>query len=265
MLELSITTNIPEKVGKLALLTDLQFRYAVAQAMTDSAKAGQKAITDSMSRYIDRPTPFTQRSTYVSFANPNRLRAEVGFKGAFPTSSGTGYFAGGGARGGSGTPAGKYLSAMARGGDREPKRGERMLRARGLIRGSQYIVPNRKGGWPGDPYGNVPRGTYTLMYSQLKAFSESGFGANDNGSARSRSKRETVGGFFMSRSGRAILYRPPGGDSRDVETAFMVLDDAPNHERRFPIVRILNEEVQREYPRLIKSSLEAELRRAGFG
>jgi hypothetical protein len=50
-----------------------------------------------------------------------------------------------------------------------------------------------------------------------------------------------------------------------VETAFMVLDDAPNHERRFPIVRILNEEVQREYPRLIKSSLEAELRRAGFG
>jgi hypothetical protein len=263
MLELSITTNIPEKVGKLALLTDLQFRHAVAQAMTDSAKAGQKAITDSMSRYIDRPTPFTQRSTYVSFANPNRMRAEVGFKGAFPTSSGTGYFAGGGARGGSGTPAGKYLSAMARGGDREPKRGERMLRARGLIRGSQYIVPRRD--WQTDPYGNVHRGTYTLMYSQLKAFGQSGFGANASNSARSRRKRETAGQFFMSRSGRAILYRPPGGGSRDVETAFMVLDDAPNHERRFPIVRILNEEVARECPRLIKSSLEAELRRAGFG
>jgi hypothetical protein len=263
MLELSITTNIPEKLGKLALLTDLQFRYAVAQAMTDSAKAGQKAITDSMSRYIDRPTPFTQRSTYVSFANPNRLSAEVGFKGAFPTSKGTGFFVGGGARGGSGTPAGRYLSAMSRGGDREPKRGERMLRSRGLIKGSQYIVPRRD--WQTDPYGNVHRGTYTLMYSQLKAFGQSGFGANASNSARSRRKRETAGQFFMSRSGRAILYRPPGGDSRDVETAFMVLDDAPNHERRFPIVRILNEEVSREYPRLIKSSLEAELRRAGFG
>jgi hypothetical protein len=247
MLELSITTNIPEKVGKLALLTDLQFRYAVAQAMTDSAKAGQKAITDSMSRYIDRPTPFTQRSTYVSFANPNRMRAEVGFK-QFATK---------------GTPAGKYLSAMARGGDRSHKRSESVLRGAGAIGRGQYIVPRRE--WQGDPYGNVPRGTMTMVLSQLRAFNTAGATLNASNSARSRRKRETAGQFFMSRSGRAILYRPPGGDSRDVETAFMVLDDAPNHERRFPIVRLLNEEIDRTYPRLIRSSLEAELRRAGFG
>lgn len=247
MLELSITTNIPEKVGKLALLTDLQFRYAVAQAMTDSAKAGQKAITDSMSRYIDRPTPFTQRSTYVSFANPNRMRAEVGFK-QFATK---------------GTPAGKYLSAMARGGDRSHKRSETILRNAGAIGRSQYIVPRRE--WQGDPYGNVPRGTMTMVLSQLRAFNTAGATLNASNSARSRRKRETAGQFFMSRSGRAILYRPPGGDSRDVETAFMVLDDAPNHERRFPIVRILNEEVDRTYPRLIETSLRKELARAGFG
>ena len=249
MLELSITTNIPEKIGKLALLTDLQFRYAVAQAMTDSARAGQKAITDSMSRYIDRPTPFTQRSTYVSFANPNRLSAEVGFK----------QFAA------KGTPAGKYLSAMARGGDRSHKRSESVLRYAGAIGQDQFIVPNREGGWPGDPYGNVPRGTMTMMLSQLKAFGGSLSYMNASGSARSQRKRAQAGQFFMSRSGRAILYRPPGGDSREVEVAFMVLDDAPNHERRFPIVRILNEEVDRTYPQLIRSSLERELKRAGFG
>lgn len=247
MLDLKITTNIPEKVGKLALLTDLQFRYAVAQAMTDSAKAGQKAITDSMSRYIDRPTPFTQRSTYVSFANPNKLRAEVGFK-QFATK---------------GTPAGKYLSAMARGGDRSHKRSESVLRGAGAIGRGQYIVPRRE--WQGDPYGNVPRGTMTMVLSQLKAFNTAGATLNASNSARSRRKRETAGQFFMSRSGRAILYRPPGGDSRDVETAFMVLDDAPNHEKRFPIVRLLNEEIARSYPRHIRSSLERELRRAGFG
>ena len=247
MLELQITTNIPEKIGKLALLTDLQFRYAVAQAMTDSAKAGQKAITDSMSRYIDRPTPFTQRSTYVSFANPNRMRAEVGFK----------QFAA------KGTPAGVYLSAMARGGDRPAKRSEGVLRRGGVIRSSQYIVPRRE--WQGDPYGNVPRGTMTMVLSQLRAFTAAGATLNASNSARSRRKRETAGQFFMSRSGRAILYRPPGGDSREVETAFMVLDDAPNHEKRFPIVRLLNEEIDRTYPRLILSSLERELRRAGFG
>jgi hypothetical protein len=247
MLELSITTNIPEKVGKLALLTDFQFRYAVAQAMTDSAKAGQKAITDSMSRYIDRPTPFTQRSTYVSFANPNRMRAEVGFK-QFATK---------------GTPAGKYLSAMARGGDRSHKRSESVLRGAGAIGRGQYIVPRRE--WQGDPYGNVPRGTMSMVLSQLKAFGGSLSYMNASNSARSRRKRETAGQFFMSRSGRAILYRAPGGGSRDVETAFMVLDDAPNHERRFPIVRLLNEEIDRTYPRLIRSSLQSELRRAGFG
>jgi hypothetical protein len=247
MLELSITTNIPEKIGKLALLTDLQFRYAVAQAMTDSAKAGQKAITDSMSRYIDRPTPFTQRSTYVSFANPNRMRAEVGFK-QFATK---------------GTPAGKYLSAMARGGDRSHKRSESVLRGAGAIGRGQYIVPRRE--WQGDPYGNVPRGTMSMVLSQLKAYQGSLSYMNASNSARSRRKRETAGQFFMSRSGRAILYRPPGGDSRDVETAFMVLDDAPNHERRFPIVRLLNEEIDRTYPRLIRDYLRDELRRAGFG
>ena len=247
MLELSITTNIPEKIGRLALLTDLQFRYAVAQAMTDSARAGQKAITDSMSRYIDRPTPFTQRSTYVSFANPNRLSAEVGFK----------QFAA------KGTPAGKYLSAMARGGDRSHKRSESVLRGAGAIGRGQYIVPRRE--WQGDPYGNVPRGTMSMVLSRLKAYQGSLSYMNASGSARSQRKRAQAGQFFMSRSGRAILYRPPGGDSREVEVAFMVLDDAPNHERRFPIVRILNEEIDRTYPQLIRSSLERELKRAGFG
>jgi len=247
MLELSITTDIPEKVGKLALLTDLQFRYAVAQAMTDSAKAGQKAITDSMSRYIDRPTPFTQRSTYVSFANPNKLRAEVGFK-QFATK---------------GTPAGKYLSAMARGGDRSQKRSETILRNAGAIGRSQFIVPRRE--WQSDPYGNVHRGTMTMVLSQLRAFNTAGATLNASNSARSRRKRETAGQFFMSRSGRAILYRAAGGGSRDAETAFMVLDDAPNYERRFPIVRLLNEEIDRSYPRLIETSLRKELARAGFG
>jgi hypothetical protein len=247
VIELTLTTNIPEKAGKLALLTDLQFRYAVAQAMTDSAKAGQKMIESSMSRYIDRPTPFTVNSTYVSFANPNRMRAEVGFK-QFATK---------------GTPAGKYLSAMAKGGDRSQKRSETILRSAGAIGRGQYIVPRRE--WQGDPYGNVPRGTMTMVLSQLKAFNTAGATLNASNSARSRRKRETGGQFFMSRSGRAILYREPGGGRDGTETAFMVLDDAPNHERRFPIVRLLNEEIDRTYPRLIRSSLERELRRAGFG
>jgi hypothetical protein len=247
VIELKLSTDIPQKVGRLALLTDLQFRFAVAQAMTDAAKAADSKIRNDMSRYIDRPTPFTAKSTYVTFANPNRMRAEVGFK-QFATK---------------GTPAGKYLSAMARGGDRSHKRSETILRMAGAIRSGQYITPLR--GWQGDPYGNVPRGTMSMVLSQLKAYGGSLSYMNASGSARSQRKRQTAGQFFMSRSGRAILYRAPDGGRDSTETAFMVLDDAPNHERRFPIVRLLNEEVAREYPRLIESSLRKELARAGFG
>jgi hypothetical protein len=248
MIELKLTTDIPAKAGKLALLTDLQFRFAVAQAMTDAAKAGDRKIRSDMSRYIDRPTPFTVNSTYISFANPNRMRAEVGFK----------QFAA------KGTPAGKYLSAMARGGDRSHKRSETILRLAGAIGPDQYITPSKENGWAGDPYGNLPRGTYTMMISQLKAFGGSLSYLNASNSKRSQRKRARAGQFFMSRSGRAILYRSPGGGRDNTETAFMVLDQAPNHERRFPIVALLNAEVAREYPRLIKSSLEKELARAGF-
>jgi hypothetical protein len=248
MIELTLTTDIPAKAGKLALLTDLQFRFAVAQAMTDAAKAGDKKIRSDMSRYIDRPTPFTVNSTYVSFANPNRMRAEVGFK----------QFAA------KGTPAGKYLSAMARGGDRSHKRSETILRLAGAIGPSEYITPSKENGWAGDPYGNVPRGTYTMMISQLKAFGGSLSYLNASNSKRSQRKRARAGQFFMSRSGRAILYRSPGGGRDNTETAFMVLDQAPNHERRFPIVKLLNEEVARAYPRLIMSSLQRELASAGF-
>ena len=59
---------------------------------------------------------------------------------------------------------------MARGGDRSQKRSETVLRLAGAIGPSEYITPNKEGGWAGDPYGNVPRGTYTMMISQLKAF-----------------------------------------------------------------------------------------------
>lgn len=246
MLDIQLTTDLPQKIGKLVLLTDMQFRYAVANAMTTVAKAGQQKIKDDMARYIDRPTPFTVNSTYVSFANPNKLRAEVGFK-QFATK---------------GTPAGKYLSAMARGGDRSHKRSEGVLRRAGAIGSSQYIVPRRD--WQGDPFGNVPRGTMSMVLSQLKAYRGDLASLNASNSERSRRKRETAGQFFMSPSRRAILYRAPGAPRSAIETAFMVLDDAPNHERRFPIVSILNQEVARVYPQAIRSSLSNELRRAGF-
>jgi hypothetical protein len=252
MLDITLDTNLPNQIGKLALLTDRQFRFAVAQAMTDAALAAQAKLKADMPSYIDRPTPFTENSTYVSFANPNRLTAEVGFK----------FF-------GAKNPAGQYLNPLARGGDRKAKPSEWVLRYGGVIKRDQFVVPLPS--WRGDAYGNVPRGTYTMMLSQLKAFTGSLATMNASNSARSRRKRETAGQFFVVRSRelgegpKGIFYRAPDAPRHQYELAFAVLDDAPNYERRFPIRQILNDEYSKSFQRLIQTSLTNELRRAGFG
>jgi hypothetical protein len=248
MLNITIDTKeLTRLADRAALLTEKNLRYAVAQAMTDSAKDAQARLKAETPRFVDRPTPFTTDSTYVRFASPNRLTAEVGFKGF-----------------GAKNPAGEYLNPMARGGDRKAKPSEWVLRRGGVIKANQFVVPLPE--WRGDAYGNVPKGTYSMMLSQLKAFSGSLAYMNASGSARSRRKRATAGQFFTIRSRdlgegpKGIFYRAP--DAKSFELAFAVVDDAPNQERRFPIQRILNDEYAKAYARNIQTSLARELERA---
>jgi hypothetical protein len=235
---------------RAALLTDRQLRFAVAQAMTDSAKDAQAELKRVTAQFVDRPTPFTVNSTFVRFANPSNLSAQVGFK----------QFAA------KGTPAGEYLSPMVRGGDRKPTRVEEVLRRGGVIRRNQYIMPGR--GWNVDPYGNVRRGVYTQMLSQTKAFGGDLSYLNASRSKASIRKRETRGQFFVPRSGElgqgasVILYRAPGADRKDAEVAFVILNDVPNHERRFPIPVILGESYKKAFQDHIRTKMTAELARA---
>jgi hypothetical protein len=247
MLDIRFDTGDLSRLNqRLSLLTEKNLRYAVAQAMTNAAKDAQQHLSRVTPDFVDRPTPFTLNSTYVRFANPSRLTAEVGFK-QFATK---------------GTPAGQYLNPMARGGDRQPKRSELVLRRAGILSSGQFIVPMRP--WQGDPYGNVPRGTMSMMLSQLKSYTGSLSYLNASNSRASQRKRTTAGQFFLSNSRRSILYRKPDGRRDQVETAFMILDDAPNQERRFPIPRILNDQYARSFDRHIQTTLANELRRAGF-
>ena len=249
MLNVSLdTSELTRLAERAALLTEKNLRYAVAQAMTDSAKDAQARLKEATPRFVDRPTPWTENSTYVRFASPNRLTAEVGFKQDAVK----------------GTAAGKYLNPMARGGDRKAKPSEWVLRRGGVIKANQFIVPLPE--WRGDAYGNVPKGTYTMMLSQIKAFSGPLSYLNASGSARSKRKRATAGQFFTIRSRdlgegpKGIFYRAPG--ERSFELAFGVLNDAPNYERTFPIQRILNDEYAKAYAVRIEASLRKELRTA---
>jgi hypothetical protein len=249
MLNITIDTKeLTRLADRAALLTEKNLRYAVAQAMTGSAKDAQARLKAETPRFVDRPTPWTENSTYVRFASPNRLTAEVGFKQDAVK----------------GTAAGKYLNPMARGGDRRNTRAEGVLRAGGVIKDDQFIVPTPA--FRSDPFGNVPRGILTRMLSQTKAFTGPLASKNASDSARSKRKRAKTGAFFaiytkeLGEGPKGIFYRAPG--ERSFELAFGVLNDAPNYERTFPIQRILNDEYAKAYAIRIEASLRKELRTA---
>lgn len=57
-----------------------QVNYAAAVALTATAKKAQAAMPAAMERALDRPTPFTKGSVFVSPARKNNLAATIGFK-----------------------------------------------------------------------------------------------------------------------------------------------------------------------------------------
>lgn len=105
---------------------------AIAAGLTDGAREVERAVQAEIRDKVDNPRPFTERSTYVSPANPTRPAATVGLKRI---------------------QAG-YLRPLIEGGPRPEKRSEQRL-------GGRYYVPAP--GVPLDVHGNVPKGTLTAI------------------------------------------------------------------------------------------------------
>jgi hypothetical protein len=57
-----------------------QVNYATAVALTKTAKLAQAAMPAALDKALDRPTPFTKSSVFVTPANKNNLAATIGFK-----------------------------------------------------------------------------------------------------------------------------------------------------------------------------------------
>ncbi len=57
-----------------------QVDFAIAMALTKTAKQIQQAMPAALDETFDRPTPFTKRGTYLKAARRDSLVAEVGFR-----------------------------------------------------------------------------------------------------------------------------------------------------------------------------------------
>lgn len=118
-MKISVQTNRAQLMAALRG-QQKQVDFAVAMALTKTAKAVQQAIPAALDETFDRPTPFTKRGTYLKAARRDSLVAEVGFRDI----------------------QAKYLKLQAEGGSYAP--GEAGIRLPGNIQLNTF--------------GNIPRG-----------------------------------------------------------------------------------------------------------
>lgn len=118
-MKISVQTNRTQLAAALRG-QQKQVDFAVAQALTKTAKAVKESLPAALDEVFDRPTPFTKRGTYLKIATRDNLVAEVGFRDI----------------------QAKYLKLQAEGGTYAP--GEAGIRLPGNIQLNTF--------------GNIPRG-----------------------------------------------------------------------------------------------------------
>lgn len=186
--------NVSDTLGQLkdaiGQIGERHIKRSATIALTRTAKLVKEALVEEMPRAFDRPTPWTLNGLMMRPATFENMTAEVSIKDFAPK----------------GTPAIKYLRPQIFSGGRNVKRFERALRAAGVLPNDMYAVPGRD--VPLDQYGNVSAPYITKMLSQLRAFPEVGYRANETEKGRQRrlkSKKVRGGDWFVVKEQRGKL------------------------------------------------------------
>ena len=216
-----------------------QFPYAVAAALTATAKQAQEAIKAEMPRAFKSPTPYTLNSMRIKPATKANPVAEIAVKDAT-----------------SGVPPVNYLFPEVDGGARRYKRSENSLRSRGLLPSGMFTAVGQ--GAPIDGYGNLPAGVMNAILSQLGANND----AYQNANPQSKRKRErkVKGTFFVGKPGGGrkplgVWYREPGG--RRIKP-YLIFTRQPSYRPRLP----WNQITQRVYDERFADNFALALARA---
>lgn len=137
-----------------------------------------------MEKVFDRPTPFTLNSVYLGYATQSKPEAFVAIK-----RSSSMYH---------------YIRPNIYGGDRPQKRFELMLRRIGILGQNEVTVPAPGSGVRRDMYGNMARGQYVEILSQLQAFYLAGSQQNETPNSRARNvKKHYKARYFVARKGES--------------------------------------------------------------
>ncbi len=210
-----------------------QARFAVALGLTRTAVAVKDAELAELKRSIDRPTPYTLKSLYLTKATPAKLEAKVWLKDDLA---------------GSGTPATKYLLPQIEGGARSVKRFEKALQLAGHMPAGYQCVPAR--GAILDSYGNPSRGQIIQILSQLRITLTAGYTRNMSFDARKQiaAQRRAGGRYFVIKTSKG--GKSPGVYQREFMgrnvTAVYLFKRATSYRQRFDFWGVGRATVERE-------------------
>ena len=220
--------------ARVRLLTDTNLRFAIAKALTESARAAQQQLRQETPRYIDSPTRWTLNGTYVRFAKASELTAEVGFK----------------ANAQGRTPAGRYLRPIIKGTTPQLKAAD--LAATKIARETPgaVLVPARGSGLVNSA-GNVPLSKYATILS----------GARQGGG------QYFIGPVKRGSSVKAVFERKEGfiGRTSTLERTtkrLFTIDPNPKARRaQFPVRTVLQQGFEQAWQVQAKAAVQAELAR----
>ena len=228
-----VTNDINKALEGLTALDEKNISFAVAKAMTLTGQFAQTKLKAAMQVAIDRPTPYTINSTFVTFAKPSNLFMEVGIK----------------QQSRSRTAAGKYLQALIKGG-RPTIKG--VDHAASKIAGYKgVLVPTKQSPVKLNRYGNVSLGNYKKVVG----------GA-----------RQVGGAYFIApvkrgSSVKAIYQRKQGfiGRTSTIENntnrVFVIEPNPKQRTKQLDLPIVLGRTVQTEFPKFMKQRFEVEIAR----
>lgn len=130
--------------------SERRIRAAVATALTRTAVEARKAWQGELRAKLDRPTPYTTNSVRTEMARADKLEAVVAIKDQ-----------------GEGIVPSEYLGTQQRGGDRNLRKFEKALVAKGAMPSGYKVVPGRYA--LVDGFGNIRRSQIVDVIRQLGA------------------------------------------------------------------------------------------------
>ena len=238
-----MVVDASQYVGALQRL-HAQTPFALARALTWTAKDAQAAGTNEMRSVFDRPTAYTLRSLFVTPATKSSRVAVVGLKNRQLSKAPR-------------TPT-DVLGQQFVGGGRMVKRLEQMFAKAGLISSGEFLAPGA--GAKIDAYGNLSRGLIAQIAAQLKLFTDSYQWSSK--SKRSVMAAKKAGQMFWSRGGhlkRGVWMR----DGRSAVKPILMVVSSPQYRPLLDLHAITTKVVADRFPQHWRNSFASALSSGG--